>query len=78
MVNWSVHTKHILPFNCNNTTQDNTKVRKALIDENKGTSARRRVLMMVRARRRADAQARKARINDRQGALAQGFGRHVT
>ena len=29
MVNWSEHTKHNLPFNCNNTT----KPRKVPIDE---------------------------------------------
>ena len=38
MVNWSAHTKRTLPFNCNNTTLDKTKARKALIDEGKGAS----------------------------------------
>ena len=36
MVNWSAHTKRILHFNCNNTTQDRTKARKAPTDEVKG------------------------------------------
>ena len=36
MVNWSAYTKHILPFNCNNTTKDETKVRKVTLDEDKG------------------------------------------
>ena len=31
MVMWSVHTKRTLSFNCNNTTQDKTKARKAFI-----------------------------------------------
>ena len=31
MVNWSAHTKRTLSFNCNNTTQDKTKARKAPI-----------------------------------------------
>ena len=34
---WSAHTKHNLPFNCNNTTQDQKKTRKAPIDGVKGT-----------------------------------------
>ena len=33
MVNWSEHTKRTLPFNSSNTTQDEKKVRNALIDE---------------------------------------------
>lgn len=44
MVDWTTHTKHsYLPFNCNNTAQDKEKTRKALIDEGKGTWARRSV-----------------------------------
>ena len=49
MVNWSEHTKRTLPFNCSNTTQDKTKARKA-------RKARRRVLIMGKARRREGAQ----------------------
>ena len=59
MVNWSAHTKHILPFNSNNTTQVKTKVRKASIDENKGAWEHRRVRrlsMMGKARRRQGTQ----------------------
>ena len=40
MVNWSAHTKHILPFNCNNTTQHKTKAHNAPIDEGKSTQVR--------------------------------------
>ena len=39
MVNWSTHTKHNLPFNCNNTTQHKTKARQEPIDEGKGRKA---------------------------------------
>ena len=35
MVNWSAHTKHTLPLNCNNT-----KAGKAPIDEGKIAQAR--------------------------------------
>ena len=31
MVMWSAHTKHTLPFKCNNTTQDNKEARKVTI-----------------------------------------------
>ena len=31
------HTKHTLPFNCNNTKKDKTKTPKAPFDEGKGT-----------------------------------------
>ena len=70
MFNWSKHTKHALPFSCSNTTQLKTKARKVLIDRVKARKTReacRRVLMMGKARRRADTLARKAhkaRIND--------------
>ena len=40
MVNWSEHTKRTLPFNCSNTTPDKTEARKA----------RRRVLIIGKAR----------------------------
>ena len=46
MVNWSENTKHTLPFNCSNTTQDKTKAPKAPIDESYGvqtSSHKRRV-----------------------------------
>ena len=39
MVNWSAHTKHILPFNISNTTQVKTKVLKAPINKGKGAWA---------------------------------------
>ena len=42
MVNWSEHTKRTLPFNCSNTTPDKAEARKA----------RRRVLIIGKARRR--------------------------
>ena len=42
MVNWSEHTKHTLPFNCNKKIQDKAKVRKAPIDEVKVRRAHRR------------------------------------
>ena len=35
MVHWSAHTKRTLSFNCNNSTQDNTKARKAPTDKGK-------------------------------------------
>ena len=35
MINWSAHTKHILPFNNNSAKQVKTKARKAPIDEGK-------------------------------------------
>ena len=50
MVNWSEHTKRTLPFNCSNTTQNKTK-------------ARRRVLIIGKARRCVGEEARKTRIN---------------
>ena len=40
MVNWSAHTKHILPFNSSNNTQVKKKARKAPIDEGEGAWAR--------------------------------------
>ena len=50
MVNWNEHTKLILPFSCSNTTQDKKKALKAL-------KARRRVLIIGKARRQAGRQA---------------------
>ena len=35
--NWKTQNIVTLPFNCNNTTQDNKKTGEALIDEEKGT-----------------------------------------
>ena len=32
MLNWSRHTKHSLPFNRSNTTQNKTKARRPPID----------------------------------------------
>ena len=39
MGNWTAHTKHNFHFNCNNTTQDKTKVHKVPIDEGKDAQA---------------------------------------
>ena len=67
MFNWITHTKHIPPFNGNNTTRVNTKTHKTPADEVKDAWARRRVrlvLMMGKVRRRASAQVRKAHIID--------------
>ena len=56
MVNWSAHTKHILPFNISNTTQVKTKVLKAPINKGKGTWACRRGLIPGITRRHPSAQ----------------------
>ena len=41
MVSWIEYTKHNLPFNCNNTTHDKTKVHKAPINKRKDEQVRR-------------------------------------
>ena len=48
MDNWKAHTKHTLPFNCNNTIQEKTKLRKMPVDEGQGRRARRQLLMIVK------------------------------
>ena len=56
MANWSAHIKRTLSFNCNNTTQDNTKARKTPFKKGKFVQARkgvRCVLMSRKARRYA-------------------------
>ena len=56
MVHWSAHTKRTLSFNCNNSTQDNTKARKTPTDKGKSVWARRRlrcVLMISNSRMHA-------------------------
>ena len=59
MVNWSAHTKHTLPFNCNKTRQDKTKACKMRIDEVRVKVRRRvrRVSMMSKARKREGTQS---------------------
>ena len=47
--NWTAHTKHTLPFNSNDTTQDRAKARKASTDEGKSAQVRKRVSMMGKA-----------------------------
>ena len=52
MVNWSAHTKYTIPFTRNNTRQK-TKAHKVPIDEGKSAQARKHILMMGKAHRRA-------------------------
>ena len=44
MDNWKAHTKHTLPFNCNNTIQEKTKLRKMPVDEGQGTQGMQAVI----------------------------------
>ena len=67
MVTWSEHTKHTLPFNCSNTTKDKTKARKA----------RRRVLIISKARRHVGVPTRKVRNNYGKGAQFSRIGKHL-
>ena len=63
---WSTHTKHTLPFNCSNTTQDKTRAHDMHIDIGEGKLARfhvRRVLIMSKVRRNADTQVSEASMN---------------
>ena len=66
MVNQRKDKKYILPFNCNHTSQDKAKARKAPIDEGKGAQSQRYVrcvLITSKTRQLASAKTRKVRMN---------------